>query len=141
MIDEPISGYLPPGEYEPTASTGTCRCLPEDHARQRLHLEVGQRGALRSSETLDLRERVVDVGAQRRVDPVGHGGALVLADAERLGRPAVEPLGPVAHGCHAVALHREQDLRDGVAHLLAGRLRPGLRALQVLGHETPHWAV
>ena len=108
--------------------------MAEPHARERLHLEVGERVALTLGEAAHLFLGERDVLLQLVGDRGRRLVDLRRADHERLWRPAVQPQGPVAHRGIPAALDVGQHRRDRVANVLSrvrGR-RPG--ALQEVRH-------
>ena len=56
--------------------------VAEDHARLRLDLDIGHRGALRLGEAADLFLRVFDVGEVRGADPAHRVFDVLLGQAE-----------------------------------------------------------
>jgi len=89
--------------------------VPEDHARQRLDLDIGHRGALRLGEAPDLGLGKADVLHLSRRD-LGHQGFdLGLREAEGGRRVAVELLRQRPHGGVAALLDiRERGFDHGV---------------------------
>ena len=97
--------------------------VPQCHARQGLHLHVPDRLALNLREVADLRLSEADVCDGLVGDRFHQPVDLGLGQPEALGRPAVEPLGQLAHRRVAARLHVGQDTLDRLAHPRVGRLR------------------
>jgi hypothetical protein len=101
--------------------------VTEPDARNRLDIEVDERGTLRAGERADLLGGELEVRERLDRNGVDTRGDGVLAQAQRLRRPAVEPQRVLAHGCVATRPDRGDDGRDRVgdrAHGSDRRTRP-----------------
>ena len=112
--------------------------VAEDHAGQRLDLEVLHRLALLLREAAHLRLRELDVVEVALGDVSDRLLDLLRRELERGRRPLVELLRQRAHRVVAALLDLRQDLLDRLAHLRVGGL-DGARvhsAFEKAGHVT-----
>ena len=110
--------------------------MAEDDAGHRLALDVAERVLLDLREVPDLGLGELDVRPLARAHPLVAGVDRGPAQAEVVGRPAVEPLGALAHRGVAARLDLPENVLDGPAHLRVG-VGPGVVAqpgLEVAGH-------